>query len=54
MAEWLERAVAVREVSGFSPGRGRHKILCGRREPYTLDLDLGPFLPDVGRSFPPK
>ena len=33
MAEWLERAVAMLEVSGQSPGRGRHKNLCERREP---------------------
>ena len=33
MAEWLERAVAVREVSGSNPGRGGHKNLCWRREP---------------------
>ena len=25
VAEWLERAVAVQEVSGSSPGRGEHK-----------------------------
>ena len=25
MAEWLERAVPVREFSGSSPDRGRHK-----------------------------
>ena len=29
VAEWLEHAVAVREVSGSSPGRGVHKNLCG-------------------------
>ena len=28
VAEWLERAVAMREVSGSSPGRGGHKNLC--------------------------
>ena len=22
--------------------------------PYTLELELGPFLPDVARSFPPE
>ena len=32
MAELLERAVAVREVSGSSPDRGGHKNLCGLRE----------------------
>ena len=25
VVEWLERAVAVREISGSIPGRGRHK-----------------------------
>ena len=90
MTEWLESAVAVREVSGSIPGWGGHKNLCGRREtsdyvssrraverqrfhtfnthvtkprtkqqhslqtPYTLELDLGPFPPDVARSFPPE
>ena len=33
MAEWLKRAVAMREVSDSSPGRGGYKKLCGRREP---------------------
>ena len=33
MAEWLERAVAVREASGSSPGWDGHKNLCERREP---------------------
>ena len=33
MAEWLEHAVAVREVSGSSPGQTGRKNLCGRREP---------------------
>ena len=33
MAEWLESAVAVREVLGSSPGRGEHKNLYGRRKP---------------------
>ena len=28
VAEWLERTVAVLEVSGSSPGRGGHKNLC--------------------------
>ena len=32
-AEFLERAVAVREVSGLSPGQGGHKNFCGRWEP---------------------
>ena len=32
MADWLERAVAVREISGSSPGRGGYKNLFGRRE----------------------
>ena len=89
VAERLEHAVAVREVSGSSPGQAGHKNLCGRMEPsyyvsfsraverqqfhklnthdtkprttqqnslqtpYTLELDLGPFLPDVARLFPP-
>ena len=93
VAEWLERAIAVREFSGSNPGRGEHKEnLCGHRgpsnyvsfrravkrqrlytlnshdkaknntttqqhslqTPYTLELDLGLFLPDVARSFPPE
>ena len=33
MTEWLERAVAVREVSGSIPGRCGHKNLSERREP---------------------
>ena len=33
MAEWLECAVALREVSGASPGQGGHKNLCGCKEP---------------------
>ena len=33
VAEWLERAVVVLEVSGSSPSRVRQKNLCGRREP---------------------
>ena len=33
MAEWLERAVAVREISGSIPCRGGHKPLCIRRKP---------------------
>ena len=33
VAEWLERAVAVREVLGSSSGWDRHKKLCGRRVP---------------------
>ena len=32
VAELLERAVALREVSGSSPGLDGHKNLCGRRE----------------------
>ena len=32
MSERLERAVAVREVSGSSPGQGGQKNLCGRRK----------------------
>ena len=84
MTKWLKRAVAMREVSGSSPGRGRHTYLYERREPsdyirfrravkrqrfhthdtkprttqqhslqmpYTLELDLGPFPPDVACSF---
>ena len=31
VAEWLERAVTVREVSGSIPGRGGHKTHCRRR-----------------------
>ena len=90
VAEWLERAVTVREVLGSSPGRSGHKNLFGRREasdyvsfrravkrqrfrtlnthdtkprttqqhslqtPYTLELDLGPFPPDVTLLFPPE
>ena len=90
VAEWLERAVDVWEVSGSSPGRSEHKNLCGRRgtsdyvsfrravkrqrfrtlnthdakprttqqhslqTPYTLEMDLGPFPPDVAQSFPPE
>ena len=89
VAEWLDRAVAVREVSGLSPDRDGHKNLCGRREPsnyvsfhrdverqrfhtlnthntnknttqqgslqtpYTFELDLGPFPPDVA-LIPPE
>ena len=33
MAEPLECAVAVREISGSSQNRGRHNNLCGLREP---------------------
>ena len=33
MAECLEGAVAVWEVSGLSPGRGGQKNFCGCREP---------------------
>ena len=33
MAEWLERALAVGEVSGSIPSRCKHKNLCGRRGP---------------------
>ena len=33
MAELLEPAGAMREVSGSSPSLGGHKNLCGRREP---------------------
>ena len=33
MSEWLKCAVAGREVSGASPGRGGHNNLCGLREP---------------------
>ena len=89
MADWLERAVAVREVSVSSSAQGGHKNVCRRKEPsdcvsfrraverqrfhtlntqdtkprttqhslqtpYTLELDLGPFPPDVARSFPPE
>ena len=32
MAEWLELAVVVWEVSGSGPSRGEHKNLCGRRK----------------------
>ena len=32
MVELLDRAVAVWEVSGSSPGRGGHTNVCGRRE----------------------
>ena len=89
VAEWVERAIAVRD-SGSSPGRGGHKTLCERRElsdyvsfrraakvqrfhtfnthdtkprttqqhslqtPYMLELDFGPFPPDVACSFPPE
>ena len=31
MAEWLEHVLAVREISGLTPGRGGYKNLCGDR-----------------------
>ena len=33
VAEWLERAIAMRDVSGSIPDRGRRKILCGHMGP---------------------
>ena len=87
VAEWLERAVAVRRSQDRIPaGADIKKNLCRRRDllttsfsaglskysgsihsihtiqsqeqhslqtPYALELDLGPFPPDIARSFSP-
>ena len=38
VAEWLERAVAVQEISGSSPGQLGHKNLCGIRNLLTTSV----------------
>ena len=41
MAELLERAVAVREISGSSPGRGGHKNLSDVGNLLTTSVSAG-------------
>ena len=38
VVEWLERAVAVWEVSGSRPGKGGHKNLSGCKEPDCVSF----------------
>ena len=41
MAEWLERVLAVREVSGSSPSRGEYKIFADVGNLLTTSFSAG-------------